>query len=321
MRNKIYKIILSFVLITLSYGFIIFKINHFNSIHHITFSEIFNTKQSFLYFVLAFVLMFANWSVETIKWKKLIEKISNFNFFAALRIILAGITIGIFTPNRVGEIGGRIMFLNKGQRTYGLLATTLSSFGQFITTIINGLAALGLLLWLFPEKAGISLLFDKLSIIIVFAILIVFIWVYFNTKIIKPLLLKFSFFQSREKQIDFFTHTSFSTLSIILILSILRYSIFTLQFYLLLRYFDITLDFTQTYISIGLIYLVATLIPTTTLVEIGIRGSLAIFFIGLFTSNIIGIVLSTFLLWIINLAIPSIFGSFFLIKKHNVNNY
>lgn len=315
MRNKIYKIILSFVLIILSYGFIIYKIIHFDNLHHITFHGIFNTKKSFLYLALAFILMFVNWGIETIKWKKLIEKIARFTFFDALRIILTGITVGIFTPNRVGEIGGRIMFLNKGQRTYGLLATSLGSFGQIITTIVNGLAALGLLLWLFPEKAGLSPLLDTISIILALVILTLFIWIYFNTKFIKPLLLRFSFFQSREEQIDFFTNTSFSTLAIVLVLSILRYGIFTLQFYLLLKYFNISLGFTQTYTSIGLIYLVSTLIPTTTLVELGIRGSLSIFFIGMFTSNILGIVLSTFLLWIINLAIPSIFGSFFLIKK------
>lgn len=315
MQTKIIKTILSIVLIVFSYGFIIYKILHFDSVHHITFNEIYSKHQSFLFLALVSTLMMVNWSIETIKWKILIQKISHFNFFAALRIILAGITVGIFTPNRVGEIGGRIMFLNKGQRTYGLLTTSLGSFSQMITTIINGLAALGLLLWLFPEKAGISPLLDKVSIILVFTLLTAFTWFYFNSRIIKPLLLRFSFFQTREDQIDFFTKTSFLTLAKVLTLSILRYSVFILQFHLLLKYFEVHLNLTQTYIAVGLIYMVTTIIPTTTLLELGIRGSLAIFFIGMFTTNILGIVLSTFLLWTINLAIPSIFGSFFLIKR------
>jgi uncharacterized membrane protein YbhN (UPF0104 family) len=271
--------------------------------------------KNIVYIAFALALMLVNWSVETIKWEILIQKVSRINFFSALRIVFAGITVGIITPNRIGEIGGRIMFLKKGERTYGLLATSLGSFAQIITTTINGLAALLLLLLKFPETTGINPLLDKISLVIVFVILIAFIGIYFKSEIIKPFLLKFSFFQSRKEQISFFSETEFSTLLKVLFLSILRYSIFIVQFFLLLTYFNIEISFVQTYISIGLIYLISTIIPTTTLIELGVRGSLAIFFIGMFTPNILGIVLSTFVLWIINLAIPSIFGSFFLLKR------
>ncbi|NPA45090.1 MAG: hypothetical protein GXO49_06120, partial [Chlorobi bacterium] len=58
-----------------------------------------------------------------------------------------------------------------------------------------------------------------------------------------------------------------------------------------------------------LTYFISSVIPTFTFAEIGIRGTAAIFFIGMFSSNIVGIISATALLWIINLAIPAIIGS------------
>lgn len=293
-----------------------YKIIHFKELHAVSFSDFFHRDQNVMYITAILALMFINWSVETIKWKILVQKITRFNFFVALKIIFSGITIGIFTPNRIGEIGGRILFLDKGKRTFGILATSLGSFAQLITTIINGLAALVLLFLFFPEKTDISPLVDNISVIIVLLLLVALIWIYFNAQIIKPILLKFSFFQAREEQIDFFSETPFVILFKVLALSFLRYGIFIVQFFLLLTYFNVKLDFSQAYVSIGLIYLFTTLIPTTTLIELGIRGSFAVFFFGMFTTNIPGIVLATFLLWIVNLALPSILGSVFVVRKN-----
>ncbi len=293
-----------------------YKILHFKELHDVSFSDFFHRDQNVLLITTILILMFFNWSVETIKWKILIQKITRFKFFVALKIIFSGIAIGIFTPNRIGEIGGRILFLDKGKRTYGFLATSLGSFAQLITTVLNGLAALILLLLLFPDKTDINPLFDKISVIVVLIILAALVGIYFNAQIIKPILLRFSFFQSREKQIDYFSETDSLLLLKVLLLSLLRYGIFIVQFFLLLNYFNVKLDFSQAYVSIGLIYLFTTLIPTTTLVELGIRGSFAIFFFGLFSSNVLGIVLATFILWIVNLALPSVLGSFFVIRKN-----
>jgi len=46
---------------------------------------------------------------------------------------------------------------------------------------------------------------------------------------------------------------------------------------------------------------------------LGVRGSLAIFFVGMFTQQIPEIVLATIFIWIINIAIPAIAGAPFLL--------
>jgi len=83
--------------------------------------------------------------------------------------------------------------------------------------------------------------------------------------------------------------------------------------------FGVDIDLIQAIISITLTYLFLTLIPTTTLVELGVRGSLAIFFVGIFSENTLGIVLASIFIWIINIAIPAIVGSFFLLKTLRTN--
>lgn len=315
MKRKTIKIIVSTILILLSYSFIIYKIISFEELNGIL--SIFSSYTINDLFLLSsvLILMFFNWSIETIKWRILISEVQYFNFWEALKIVFAGISIGIFTPNRIGEIGGRVLFLEKGKRTFGTLATGIGSYAQFTTSIFAGVLGFVLLLQLFPNKIILHSLFNNISALILVAVSIIFIWIYFNIKNIKSLLLKIPFFKKRITQLDYFSNMRKTSLIKVLIFSLLRYMIFGIQFYILLYSFDIKLSVFQAYISISLIYLFATLIPTTTLAELGIKGSLAIFFIGVFSVNILGIVISTFILWIINLAIPSVIGSIYLIKK------
>ncbi|MBU8892378.1 MAG: flippase-like domain-containing protein [Bacteroidales bacterium] len=315
MTRKTKKTIISIVLILLSYGFIIYKIANFEELKEITFSSQHYSSIDLVILLIVILLMFLNWCIETIKWKTLIDKIQYFSFISALQAVFSGITIGIFTPNRIGEIGGRVLFMEKGKRTFGVLATGIGSFAQFITTVATGIVGFVLILVLFPEIINLNPIFNFLSAFVLFLILLILILTYFNIKKIKPILLKISFFKTRTDQIEYLSETKFMSLHKVLVLSFMRYFVFASQFFLLLIFFNIHLTLIQAYISISLIYLFATLVPTTTLIELGIRGSLAIFFIGIFSDNVPGIILSTTLLWFVNLAIPSVIGSLFFVKN------
>lgn len=315
MKSKTKRIVISIILILLSYGFITYKILNFKELKEVDFSSLHFSSFYLLIFLVVILLMFINWGIETIKWKILIDKIQPFSFFKAFKAVFAGITIGIFTPNRVGEIGGRVLFIEKGKRTYGVLATGTGSLAQFIITIATGILGFVLFLILFPDIINISPIFNILSALALLIILLILIWTYFNIKRIEPIVLKIPFFKTRTDQLEYLSETKFISLLKVLLLSFARYFIFITQFFLLLIFFNIHLTLIQAYVSISLIYLFATLVPTTTLIELGIRGSLAIFFIGMFSDNFLGIILSTTFLWFINLAIPSIIGSVFFVKN------
>ena len=51
----------------------------------------------------------------------------------------------------------------------------------------------------------------------------------------------------------------------------------------------------------ALTFLSMSIIPTIALTEIGVRGSVAIYFFGFLSENVVGIMTASFTLWIINL--------------------
>ncbi len=275
----------------------------------------FNINQIVILFIV-FILMFINWGFEALKWKYLMKEIQEFSFIESFKIIFAGITIGIFTPNRIGEIGGRISFIKKYNRTAGLLVTSVGSYAQFTATILYGVLGYLSLRIFYSNELNILNSYNDFFTILLLIIIIFLLWSYFNIRKIKGFLYKIKFFKKRSDQLDYLANTENKTLTKVILLSCLRYFIFISQFYFLLIVFDIKLSTINAFIAISLIYLFATLIPTTTIAELGIKGSLAIYFIGLFSENIVGIIASTMLLWIINLAIPSVFGSIFFFKKN-----
>ena len=48
------------------------------------------------------VLVPVNWGIEAYKWKQLIQNFTDLSFWKTYKAILAGITVSLFTPNRVG---------------------------------------------------------------------------------------------------------------------------------------------------------------------------------------------------------------------------
>jgi uncharacterized membrane protein YbhN (UPF0104 family) len=131
----------------------------------------------------------------------------------------------------------------------------------------------------------------------------------------------FLFFSNRAENIvpkkwrHYFSDTpDFSSKSKVILLSFLRYLAFATQFYLLIRFFGVELSYTTVFLKITLFYLITSLVPMTFWGEIGIKESVAVWvFSGLIYNSLI-IIGVTLLLWIINLLIPALVGSYFLFK-------
>ena len=123
-----------------------------------------------------------------------------------------------------------------------------------------------------------------------------------------------------ENYIEVFEQYKSADLMHVILLSILRYVVFTTQFILLLIAFDIRMPLSQSLIIIPVIFLVMTIIPTIALSELGIRGSISFYLIGFYLGHSAGlhelsslrIVAASTTLWLINLAIPAIAGTFFV---------
>ncbi len=94
--------------------------------------------------MLAIGLMPVNLFFEMKKWRLLIHTIYITQWKETIQAILAGLTMALLTPNRVGEIFSRVFILPKEKRLSGVGLSAVGSLGQMV--IIQSFGILGLLL-------------------------------------------------------------------------------------------------------------------------------------------------------------------------------
>ncbi len=252
------------------------------------------------FFIVAVCLVPLNWGVEAVKWKYLIKKIEPISISTALKAVLSGLSISIFTPNRVGEFAGKVFYLKTTEKLKATIASFIGSTLQLLVTVITGLAAI----YWFHKTHHNTFFFqelfhlNKLFFFIVFILLVVIIAlsIYFKrSKIIEQTLQ----FKSRELFSVFF-------------LSSLRYFIFSLQYYLILKMFGVDIAILDSFILIALTFFASAVIPTFALTEIAVRSASSVYFFSTVTNDSNAIVSASITLWIINLAIPALIGGAFI---------
>ncbi len=274
-----------------------------------SFSSLSFSRLFFLFFVI--LLMPFNWFLEVKKWQKITSKIHHFSFSVALKSVLAGITTGYVTPNRIGEFAGRVLFLPKEKRSVGVLLSIVNGITQNMIITILGLIATFFYISKFRSVIDISDLYYALFVLVIVTIL------YFSV----PYLTQNRRVKSWSKKLkvskftNYFSLLSKKDLFVILLISAFRFVIFCGQFWLILSFFGINLSFVEAIISIPTMYLLVTYTPSFAFSEPLIRGSYAIFIIGFLSINHIGIALTSILIWIINFVIPLLFGLLILLKK------
>jgi hypothetical protein len=250
-----------------------------------------------------FLLMALNWSFEALKWKLLINEEEHISFSASLQAVLSGITISIFAPNRTGEFAGRVFYLKEADR---IEATLLAFTGSAIQLLITILAAM----ISFAVFIGSGMSSD-------FFLQINLVWYLVCSCIIIICFILLLRFYEKKRQNTFLRKIkslSWKILSSVFFLSLLRYLIFSIQYYLLLDLFNCNIPPFYAFIFIPLTFFVISAVPTFALTEIGVRGAAALYFLGMVSMNETGILSSSFLLWLINIAFPALIGIIFIFR-------
>ena len=267
--------------------------------------------------VIVFILMFINWSVEAVRWNSLLRKVEYVSFTDALQATFSGITFALFTPNRVGEYAGRVLFINTVSRWRILIVTTIGIYAQLLSTILFGTVGLAYVMLM----SGIlnSTFYIEWTVIILLIISAILLFIlYFNIRLIENLLERFSFLNKLKIYLKVLLHYSSKELFKVLSLSMLRYIVFTIQYLLLLKIFNIQIPLLEGSALIATIFLVQTIIPSIAIAEVGIRGNVALFFLTPYSSNQLGIVSAAWGLWLINLVIPAVIGMILILINRGV---
>jgi uncharacterized membrane protein YbhN (UPF0104 family) len=283
----------------------------------------FSKKDNFLLLlIITITLIPLNLILETIKWQFLISKLEKVSFWNAFKAVLTGISVSMFMPNRVGDYLGRIFILKKADRFQAILSTVLGSAAQLITTLLFGFVSIAVL---FPQyytsgDFALWLYIGLLIVLLMAAFVIVFAYLEFAafTDILKRLTGRE--YNRIKKYAQVFSWYRSSDLLKVLLLSIMRYMVFSFQFFLMLKAFDVNVNYFQAMVLIGMVYLLMTIIPTVALTEIGIRGSVSIYVFetwlrlhNAFTdTSALGVVSASTSLWLFNLALPALTGIIFV---------
>lgn len=254
--------------------------------------------QTFSLAFLVFCLMIFNWLIEALKWKWLIQPFQSTGVSSSFRAVLMGTSTALFTPNRMGDFIGKLSVVSPKNRTRGLVAAVYSSSSQLLITLIMGLVGL---VWMTYNKHETGFA----DLLMPFVVLIVFLGLMAYYLRSMPRFLTFRLWRLWSKG----PTTGLKTR--VLVLSALRYGVFSFQFILLLSFFGAGLSTELALAKIALFYLLISAIPATFWGELGVKESVAVWIFSDVVFNGSLLLAVTLSLWTINLAIPAVFGSYF----------
>lgn len=270
----------------------------------------------------AFLLIALNFGLEALKWKRLIgHHYPNISFETSLKAILAGNTTGIFTPNRVGEYAGRVLYLPEGKRWEAALLTFVDRICQMVITIWMGGIAFSYLILYFKQQIFSFLPITNAQLYVAITLLFVFniiatLLIIFPHKLIEKGINSNTQYLILQKIRAAVENTQPKTFVNVLVISLLRNLTFSLQYYFLLVAFGYENSWALAMVLIWVIFLIKSVIPSISLSELGIRESVAVAVMGVFAISAGTAVGSTFLLYIFNIALPAIVGVFYVQKMN-----
>jgi uncharacterized membrane protein YbhN (UPF0104 family) len=273
--------------------------------------------------VLTIVLMFANWGLEARKWQVVIRRIQPISFLQSTKAVFTGTTLAFFTPNRIGEYMGRILYLDEGKRVKAISLTIVCSMGQLLITWWAGIGGI-----LYLQAYGntellhtFAGLWMKVVLYFITGAAVILTLFYFRLAGLVRWVEKIPRMQRPVSYIRVLDNLNATILIRILSLSVLRYSVFIGQYYLLFDVFDVHVTAAQVAGSVSVIFLVLSIVPTIAVItELGMRWKIGIEVVQLFDRNVTGILATSLAIWIINLVIPALIGSLLILGIKIFNN-
>ncbi len=261
------------------------------------------------------VLMFFNWGIEARKWQVLLHRMERMTLIRSFKAILAGVAFALNTPNRIGEYGGRILFIPEGKRIKAVSLTIAGSFSQLIVTLVFGIVGLFMLTEAFSHNKDIISLSLWLKFLkgILVVITLICILLYFRISFIIRGVEKLPGVSKFVQHIAVLEDLSVTILLRVLSLSVTRFIIFILQYNLLLQVMHVNIGWWAGFWTVSVLFLWLAIWPTIALLELGLRWEYSLILFSMYSPNIVGIYATATCIWLINLVLPAMGGSLFML--------
>jgi len=252
--------------------------------------------------------MFANTSLEGGKWYLLARSAEPITYYRAFSSYLAGVAFSMITPNRIGEYPGRILYLGKANTFKYINVSVLGIMAQLLGVYIVGLLGLTYYSIAFPGL----LPHVALAVCTVANILLIIIYLRFESWL--PALEKISWLRRFAIYGRLITRVTYRWQFTLLAISVLRVSIFTAQYLFLLRWMNVNVPWGQGYCMAALFFWVMAIIPSIAFTGFASRMKVSLILFLHFSSNAPGILAATIGIWVLNLVVPAIIGSFLILR-------
>jgi hypothetical protein len=249
--------------------------------------------------------------LEAVKWHFLVNKIQVIGFSKALQAIFSGVTLGVFTPNRIGEYGGRIFYIRRRNRIKAIVATLVGSYSQILVTVVSGFVSA--LFFLKRNYIDNLLAFIGLGMLATLLLTLGFL-LYFNLHLLIFWFEKVKFFRRLKSYVSIIREYRRTELIRIFFISFSRYLVFTTQYLILLKIFGVSTSLFTSAILVSLIFFTQSVIPSFAIAELLTRGSIALFYFDFYSDNDLGVIAASTSLWFINLILPAVLGYVFIFR-------
>ncbi|MDP9081944.1 MAG: hypothetical protein M3O71_31405 [Bacteroidota bacterium] len=276
-----------------------------NLVAHVTYNKVVITM------ICVVLLMIVNWVLESLKWWHLTRKLAPMSVWRAIESVFCGLTWAVFTPNRIGEYGGRVMFLPNRKRIHGVFAMAVGSFGQNVITNVLGAGAA---IWFIFTFFHLNTWWMIGIVVVNVGFMAIMLTFYFNIKWMVSLLNRVKFLHKFHRFFDIMGKYKTGELLNIMWFCLARFCTFTFQYYLIIHLLIPEIPLYEMSLLMFLFFFIQSAIPSLDIFDIGVRGITADKLFSYVTDQHIAIIVAVSLIYIINLIIPAILGSVFVFK-------
>jgi len=266
------------------------------------------SRISMVALVAVVVLVPANWLLEAAKWRWLARKVQPMGWGKAIAGVLAGLALGFVSVRFFGDFVGRVGQFRRGKSGALFGVVLLDKTLQLGCTLVFG--CFGLYYIYIPVYSSLGRLAIPHTGMLIGMLagvsLLVLLWWQWR-KVPRVLA------SSINRYLSIFRQFHSSDIVIGALLAVLRYAVFSLQFFMLLLAVGIQLPLPIVLAGIAWVFLVKSLVPAFgVLGGIGIREFSAIYYFEYFDADIASVVAASLLLWAINIVVPSLIGVVFI---------
>lgn len=250
---------------------------------------------SYTILLIPIVLLPVNWLLEARKWLVIAGK-EHLSMIEAIEGVLMGLSLDNLLPFGTGAISGRLMSLATKSRTSKIPGILLGQTIQSLVTFTFGLFGFWIVWHARPDLFAWK---TSYTILILGCVPAVVAIIYWRDKI-----------QWFIRTLGAYKSKSWMAIGV---LSIVRYLVFLLQFIALIYFFEPKLSLMLATACATWVFAARTFMPKVSNLErLGIRALAVILFAKVIGSDPSGLLMAVTLLWLINLAIPSLVGIVFL---------